>query len=54
MPEEESKNTVKKLKEMTPAPMNTMLEKEAKEDALQKMRQRAQLVTREVPPTAPG
>ena len=52
--DEERKNAVKKLKEITPAPMNTMLEKEAKEDALQKKRQRSNLVTKEVPPTAPG
>ena len=34
--DEERKNAVKKMKEMTPAPMSTMLEKEAKEDALHK------------------
>ena len=41
------------LKEMVPEPMNTMLEKQPKEEAIRKWADRMNLVTRDVPPTAP-
>jgi hypothetical protein len=43
-----------KLKEMTPAPMNTMLEKQTKEEALQKRAKRKSIVVVDVPPTTSG
>ena len=43
-----------KLKEMTPSPMNTMLEKETKSDAIKKKQERSKKVVEDVPPTTPG
>ena len=43
-----------KLKEMTPSPMNTMLEKETKSDAIKKKQERRKKVVEDVPPTTPG
>ena len=42
------------LKEMTPSPMNTMLQKQAKEDAIKKDIERKQMKSVNVPPTTPG
>lgn len=42
------------LAKMAPAPMNTMLEKQPKEEALQKMSQRKEKVVVNVPPTGEG
>lgn len=42
------------LDEMTPAPMNTMLEKEEREVAVKKKNARKSLVVEDVPPTTPG
>ncbi len=42
------------LVKMTPAPMNTMLEKQPKEDAIQKTIQRKERVVVNVPPTGKG
>ncbi len=39
---------------MTPKPMNTMLEKQSKPDAIQKLLGRRALVNMSVPPTTPG
>ena len=39
------------LVKMTPPPMHTMLEKQSKEEALQKSRQRRKKVVVNVPPT---
>lgn len=43
-----------KLKDSIPAPMNTMFEKQPREEALQKRAERSKMVTRDVPPTTPG
>ena len=44
-----------KLKEMTPEPMNTMLDKQPREEAIQKKGERAKMVVEDVPPTCtPG
>lgn len=42
------------LKRMTPEPMNTMLEKESKESAIQKRTYRKNIVVEDVPPTCQG
>ena len=46
---------IKDLKVMTPSPMNTMLQKQSKEDAIKKAMDRKQMSAVDVPPTAmPG
>ncbi|XP_068712164.1 uncharacterized protein [Montipora foliosa] len=42
-----------KLQEKTPAPMNTMLEKQPRAEAIQKRAERSKMVTKDVPPTTP-
>ena len=37
-----------------PAPMNTMLEKQPRVEALQKRAEKSKMVTKDVPPTTPG
>ena len=39
---------------MTPPPMNSMLEKESKSDALKKRNDRSRKIVENVPPTIPG
>ena len=51
---EELTDAIQKLKEMTPAPMNSMLDKQPREDALQKRSERSSMVVSDVPPTTPG
>ena len=51
---EELANAAAKLMEMTPAPMNTMLEKQSREEALKKKEERSKMVVKDVPPTTPG
>ena len=51
---DEFNEAAKKLKDFTPAPMNTMLDRQPKEQALQKRAERNKMVTRDVPPTTPG
>ena len=41
------------LKEMTPLPMNTMLDKETRESALDSRQKRKKMVPKNVPPTTP-
>ena len=48
------KDASTKLQENTPAPMNTMLEKQPRAEALQKRAERSKMVTKDVPPTTPG
>ena len=48
------KDAATKLQEKTPAPMNTMLEKQPRAEALQKRAERSKMVTKDVPPTTPG
>ncbi|XP_015751817.1 PREDICTED: uncharacterized protein LOC107331715 isoform X2 [Acropora digitifera] len=47
------KDAATKLQEETPAPMNTMLEKQPRAEALQKRAERSKMVTKDVPPTTP-
>ena len=42
------------LKNMVPDPMNTMLEKQPREEAIRKRTERMGMVAKDVPPTAPG
>lgn len=51
----ELSDAASKLRNMTPAPMNTMLEKQSREEAIAKRAKRAKIVVEDVPPTsAPG
>lgn len=43
-----------RLRRMTPAPMNTMLEKQPRGEAIKKRDKRMSLVVADVPPTTPG
>ena len=43
----------KELKEMTPPPMNTMLDKETRESALDTREKRKKMTVKNVPPTTP-
>ena len=47
-------NAAAKLNEKTPAPMNTMLEKQSRDEAIKKKEERSQMVVKDVPPTTPG
>ena len=52
---DELSDAVSKLQNMTPAPMNTMLEKQSREEAIAKRAKRAKIVVEDVPPTStPG
>lgn len=51
---EDLKDAASNMQEKTPAPMNTMLEKQPREEALQKRAERSKMVTKDVPPTTPG
>lgn len=42
------------LNEMTPAPMNTMLEKQPVAEAIEKRRRRRAMIVEDIPPTTPG
>lgn len=42
------------LCDKTPAPMNTMVEKQPREEALQKKIKRRSMEIKDVPPTTPG
>ena len=44
----------KELKDMTPAPMNTMLEKQPRDEAIKKVNNRKKMTVVDVPPTNPG
>lgn len=46
-------SAVRELKEMTPLPMNTMLDKETRESALDSRKKRKKMVLKNVPPTTP-
>lgn len=43
-----------KLQEKTPAPMNSMLKKQPRAEAVQKRADRSRMVVKDVPPTTPG
>ena len=52
---EELNDAAGKLKEMTPEPMNAMLDKQPREEAIQKRVKRAKMVVEDIPPTCtPG
>ena len=52
---DELNDAARKLKEITPEPMNAMLDKQPREEAIQKKVKRAKLVVEDVPPTCtPG
>lgn len=48
------KKAATELEALAPAPMNTMLDKQNKVEAIQKHIARKEMVTEEVPPTNPG
>jgi hypothetical protein len=48
------KKAREELKTMTPPPMNTMLEKQPKSEALKKREDRRQMQVKDVPPSIPG
>lgn len=50
---DELEEAARKLKAMTPAPMNTMLEKQPRGEAMEKRDKRAKMVVVDVPPTNP-
>ena len=51
---DELKAAAKELKDKTPPPMNTMIEKQSRGDALEKREARSKMMTQNVPPTTPG
>lgn len=51
---EELVNAAAKLSEKTPESMNTMLEKQSRDEALRKKEERSKMVVKDVPPTTPG
>jgi short-subunit dehydrogenase len=50
----ELKDAAIKLKEMSPAPMDSVFNKQAKAEALKKRSDRSEMVVKDVPPTTPG
>lgn len=48
------KDAATRLKEKTPAPMNRMLERQPREEAIQKRVERKKMKAKDVPPTTPG
>ena len=52
---DELKDAIKELKEMTPAPMNSMLKnKQPQAEAIKKREDRSKMGAKDVPPTTPG
>ena len=51
---EELVNAAAKFSEKTPEPMNNMLEKQSRDQALKRKEQRSQMVVKDVPLTTPG
>jgi len=48
------RDAAQRLKEKSPAPMNEMLQKEPRDEALRKREERSKMIVRDVPPTTPG
>ena len=48
------KDAMVKLKDMCPKPMDTMLEKQTRAEALKKRSERSKMVVKDIPPTTPG
>lgn len=51
---DELEEAARKLKNMTPAPMNTMHQKQPRQEAIEKRTKRVKMVAEDVPPTTPG
>ena len=51
-PKEELSAAAMKLKEMAPAPMNSMLDKQLREEAIEKRAKRMKMTVEDVPPTS--
>ena len=51
---EEMLHAATKLREKTPVAMNSMMEKQPREEALKKRADRKRMVVKDVPPTTPG
>ena len=51
---EELVNAATELKDKTPPPMNVMVEKQSRVEALKKKEARSKMVVQNVPPTTPG
>ena len=51
---EKIKNAIEELNNLTPPPMNTMLTKQPREEAIAKKRMREAMQLANVPPTNPG
>ena len=51
---EELVNAVTELKDKTPPPMNVMVEKQSRVEALKKKEARSKMVVQNVPPPTPG
>ena len=51
---EKIKDAIEELKKQTPPPMNTMLDKQSREEAIDKKRRRDGIQLANVPPTNPG
>ena len=51
---EEMLHAAIKLREKTPAAMNSMMEKQPREEALKERADRKRMVVKDVPPTTPG
>ena len=49
-----SKKAQEELQTMTPPPMNTMLQKQPKSEALKKKEERRRILVKDVPPSIPG
>ena len=53
--EDELQQAARKLRNMTPAPINTVLQKQPREEAIAKNIKRSKMVVTDVPPTStPG
>ena len=44
-------DAITELNDITPAPMNTMLNKQPREEAIKKMKQRREMTVEDIPPT---
>jgi len=51
---EQLRDALQELHDMNPPPMNTMLEKQSREEAVQKRTEREGKTVQDVPPTTPG
>ena len=51
---EEMTTATTELHDKTPAAMNTMLEKQSRDEAIKKKEERSKMVVKDVPPTTPG